>query len=92
MPSTFPFTYGETGLVRARLKDGAIEHLAEPEYHGNPADPENGSLVFEVPGWDILKKSRAAGFSRAEMVYLSSFERGIAALDASGIMVLRCYK
>ncbi|MGH6689355.1 MAG: class I SAM-dependent methyltransferase [Gammaproteobacteria bacterium] len=27
-----------------RAADGAIEHLAPPEYHGNPVDP-NGSLV-----------------------------------------------
>lgn len=37
---------------RASLVDGAIVHHAEPEYHGNPVDP-NGSLVTFDWGYDI---------------------------------------
>jgi SAM-dependent methyltransferase len=38
--------------IRARLRDGQVDHLAEPEYHGNPIDPE-GSLVTVRWGQDI---------------------------------------
>ena len=51
--------------VRARLRDdGSIEHLEEPEYHGDPVDP-NGVLAFYNFGWDLLSEVRAAGFSEA---------------------------
>ena len=41
-----------TSERRARERDGAIEYLAEPEYHGNPID-EAGSLVTIDWGQDI---------------------------------------
>jgi SAM-dependent methyltransferase len=37
---------------RARVRDGEVEYLAEPEYHGNPID-EAGSLVTVHWGQDI---------------------------------------
>jgi SAM-dependent methyltransferase len=40
------------GERRARLVDGTVEHLAEPEYHGNPISDE-GSLVFHHYGYDL---------------------------------------
>lgn len=52
-------------MVRARLRDdGSIEHLEEPEYHGDPVDPK-GVLAFYNFGWDLLDDVRAAGFSQA---------------------------
>jgi SAM-dependent methyltransferase len=65
---TCPFN--ESGVdtdVRAVLEGSEIRHLAEPEYHGNPVDPEGGSLVFQVPGWDLLERARTAGFSNPRM-------------------------
>jgi hypothetical protein len=47
-----------------------------------------GSLVFETPGWDILNRAKAAGFSRAFWKYLQSHTFGIAANDAGGVFVL----
>lgn len=41
-----------TTPVAVRRPDGSIEHLAEPEYHGNPVDPE-GSLVVWHYGYDL---------------------------------------
>lgn len=38
--------------LRARMTDGVVEHLVEPEYHANPVDPE-GSLVTVHWGQDI---------------------------------------
>jgi hypothetical protein len=52
--------------VRARLKDDrSIEHLVEPEYHGNPVDPEGGALAFRYFGWEVLRELSALGFRSA---------------------------
>lgn len=63
---TVPFmeqSYDTT--VRARLKaNGEIEHIEEPEYHGDPMDPD-GVLAFYNFGWDLLDRVREAGFSEA---------------------------
>lgn len=92
MLSTFPFSWNTyESVVKARLVGGSVEYLTDPEYHGNPVDPEGGSLVFTIPGWDILDMCRAAGFRKAEMVFLSSARRGITAADIAGVNVLRAY-
>jgi len=80
-----------TGLVRARLVGDRIEHLTEPEYHGNPMSPE-GSLVFELPGWSVLERCRNTGFSYAAMRFIISTKYGVAANDAGGVFVLTCRK
>jgi 2-polyprenyl-3-methyl-5-hydroxy-6-metoxy-1,4-benzoquinol methylase len=87
--ATFPFgCNSDTTLVRARLVDGKVEHLLPAEFHGNPVDPQGGSLVFQVPGWDVLDRCRRAGFSDAWITYVSSGRAGIAGHDTAGIMVL----
>jgi glycosyltransferase involved in cell wall biosynthesis len=62
-----PFSYDrEAHVVRATLgPDGAPVHLLEPEYHGNPVDPEGGALCYRYFGWDLLAELRALGFRRA---------------------------
>ncbi|TVQ33206.1 MAG: methyltransferase domain-containing protein [Wenzhouxiangella sp.] len=64
---TVPFLdQDQQTLTRARvLEDGQIEHLEEPEYHGDPLDPK-GVLAFYHFGWDLLETLRSAGFSSAE--------------------------
>ena len=86
--ATFPFNYGaEATSQRAVLEDGQVRHLAEPEYHGNPADPAGGSLVFQIPGWDIIGQARAAGFRDARFVFVSSYAKAITATELSGVLV-----
>jgi SAM-dependent methyltransferase len=48
-------------LVRARMKGGVIEHVLEPEYHGDPAGNE-GCLAYYVFGWSLLDELRSIGF------------------------------
>ena len=76
LQATFPFTDATDTLVRARLReDGGIEHLLEPEYHG---DPIGGPvLCFYHFGWDVLDAARRAGFSEARMVAPWSPEQGV---------------
>ena len=88
--ASLPFAYGhEETTIKARLTDGKIDYLTEPEYHGNPMDISGGSLVFQIPGWAILADAREAGFSDACMVFWSSARRGFAG-DATlaGVLLL----
>ncbi len=60
---TVPFdTARDATLVRARLGSAGIEHLVEPEYHGDPAS-DSGCLAFYTFGWDLLDAVGATGFS-----------------------------
>ncbi len=93
MLAIFPFAYmSEETLIKAVLEDGGIRHLTEPEYHGNPVDPEAGSLVFAIPGWDILDVCIREGFSGAEMIFIAAPEEGIVATELAGVFVLRAVK
>jgi SAM-dependent methyltransferase len=50
---TVPYYRGKKTVIRARATDsGGIEHLADPDYHSNPIDPE-GSLVVTEWGDEI---------------------------------------
>lgn len=73
---TMPFALvHETGIVKARLVNGEVVHLTEPEYHGNPFE-EGGALVFEIPGWDVLRRAIKAGFSDAWIQFSWSVRHG----------------
>ena len=74
---TVPFFPERDATVqRARLAHGRIEHLLPPEYHGNPIDPERGSLVYHDFGWDLLPMIREAGFRDAFVGLYWSLEYG----------------
>ncbi|MDP2226571.1 MAG: methyltransferase domain-containing protein, partial [Moraxellaceae bacterium] len=87
--SSFPFDPNRaTTLVKAHLNpEGQIEHLTAPEYHGNPVDPAAGSLVFALPGWDLLNRFRAAGCSDPAMSLVASATHGIASDGQPGCFV-----
>lgn len=63
---TVPFLDAdETSMLRARIdENGVIEHLLEPEYHGDPVCAE-GILAYHSFGWSLLQDVRSAGFTRA---------------------------
>jgi len=63
---TVPFLDAdEHSILRARLgPEGTIEHLVEPEYHGDPVSPD-GVLAFHSFSWDLLAAIRNAGFDSA---------------------------
>jgi SAM-dependent methyltransferase len=84
---TAPFAMGQyESVTKAKLQDGKIIHLTEPEYHGNPVD-ERGSLVFQIPGWDILDRAKAVGFRDAHVKYILSPQHACLSSDAGGIFV-----
>lgn len=67
---TVPFSFNNAEeVVRAVVhEDGTLEHLLEPEYHGNPVDMEGGSLCFRYFGWSVVRHLEEAGFTNAEVL------------------------
>jgi SAM-dependent methyltransferase len=92
--SSFPFNphRRESEIKSSISQTGEIVHHAPPEYHGNPVDPEAGSLVFQYPGWDILEKLRGWGFSDAYYSTIASSHFGIASEQKPGPYVLTAQK
>jgi SAM-dependent methyltransferase len=91
--ATFPFLFQcDKSLVKARLVGGAIEHLVEPEYHGNPMRADEGSLVFELPAWDMVARATNAGFSDAYFSYISSAKYGVVGQGINGVFVFVALK
>jgi SAM-dependent methyltransferase len=89
---TVPFLFDqEESITKAVVREGEIVHLTEPEYHGNPID-DDGSLVFELPGWDIIGRARAAGFAEAHFKYIISSRHACVSEDIGGIFVFCCRK
>jgi hypothetical protein len=91
--SSFSFhASSHASLTRARIKDdGEIKHLMAAEYRSNPLD-EQGSLVFEIPGWNILSRTCAAGFRTATMLWVYSESCGMLAPHHGGHFVLLAEK
>lgn len=71
------------------MRDGKIIYLMEPEVHYNRIDPEAGG--FETPGWNIISRARAAGFSRVQMRFVASEENGYIT-ENTGVFVLCAQK
>jgi hypothetical protein len=70
------FPESDATVQRARHVGGRLEHLLPPEYHGNPIDPEGGSLVYHDFGWDLLPMIREGGFRDAFVGLYWSLEYG----------------
>lgn len=74
-------------LVRARmLADGSIDHIMPPEYHGNPVDPENGSLCFRYFAWDLISDLKSIGFDDVNI--LTYWSRDFAYLGAEQFLFI----
>jgi len=61
---TIPFSeMNYENVIRATVSDyGLINHLLEPEYHGDPVNPDGGILCFTNFGWQLLDQLRTIGF------------------------------
>ncbi len=89
--ATCPLALGQqASIVKARRNadSGEIEFLGEPDYHGDPIRPEQGSVVFQIPGWELLDQLRQAGFMDAGFHLVSSWKHGVLGHDIPGVLVL----
>jgi SAM-dependent methyltransferase len=90
---TVPFNMrGTERTIKARLGPDGLEHLAPPEYHGNPTRPDEGSLVFAIPGWDFVQDLERAGFEDAGMRFVMSGYFGLLTNDVGGVFLFAARK
>lgn len=94
--ATFPFAYNQYNtIIKVRHRPGSTpcvaeeeELLMEPEYHGDPAHPNQGSLVYQIPGWDILDQARSAGLIDPHIHWIAAPSYGVLGRDTPAILVL----
>lgn len=76
--------------IRAVIgKDGKIDHILPPEYHGDPVHTDNGILCFQCFGWEVLDQLKKSGFSNTGTLFTWSLQNGILGED---IMVIHATK
>ena len=89
--ATMPFAYGfYEHLIKARWRgeDKKPELLSEPEWHGDPVKPMQGSLVYQIPGWQLLDQLKAVGFRDAALHAVSSTTYGVLGEEMPIVFVL----
>jgi hypothetical protein len=89
--ATVPLAYGQhESIVKAIWRgDGQEpELLTEPEWHGDPVQSTQGSLVYRIPGWELLDQLRAAGFRRVELHAVSSVRYGVLGAELPYVFVV----
>lgn len=70
----------ETTIRATVNSNGSINHLLEPEYHGDPIN-KKGVLCFQHFGWDIIDLLSDIGFKEVNVVLLWSREYGVLGLE-----------
>lgn len=76
MTAPFVGSYENT-LVRSKVSaDGKIEHILEPEYHGDPIHADKGILCFYHFGWELIKNLTDAQFIDAGISLNWSLQHG----------------
>jgi hypothetical protein len=89
--ATVPLAYGQQEtIVKAIWRgEGKLpELLMEPEWHGDPVYTDRGSLVYRIPGWDLLDQLYDVGFRRAELHALSSERYGVKGAELPYVFVV----
>ena len=88
--ATFPMAFGQQeSIIKAEYQGQRQAALfrGEPEYHGDPIRPTRGSLVYQIPGWEILDLASTIGFSAVVMHLISSWKHGVLGADLPGVLV-----
>lgn len=88
---TLPFAYGqEQSVIKAHHRGHDIPPEVEgvPEIHGNPIEGSTGSLVYQIPGWEMLDQMEAIGFLDPAIHAIHSAGYGVVGADIPEILVL----
>ena len=88
--ATFPMAFGQLeNVIKAEFQGEDKPPLfgGEPEYHGDPIRPTRGSLVYQIPGWEILDLAATLGFAVVGMHLISSWKYGVLGADLPGVLV-----
>jgi SAM-dependent methyltransferase len=93
--ATCPLAFGQRETIVkavANKQTGETVQLTEKELHGDPLRPEQGSLVYRIPAWDVLDELKKAGMLIARIHHISSWKHGALGADIPGILVLEAKK
>ena len=93
--ATCPLAFGQVdGIAKVRHNPhtGEAEHLTEAEFHGDPVRPQAGSLVYRIPGWDVLDHLRDGGFHDAAIHHIASWKHGVLGADLPGVLVIEAVR
>ena len=74
-------------LVPHRPKDLPAS-LTEPEFCGKPVSPEEGSLAYQIPAWDLLDQARDAGLRDPAIHWIAAPSFGVVGNEIPAVMVL----
>lgn len=89
---TVPFVLNQYDHLKKADKDaqGNLTFLEEPEYHGDPLNPENGVLCYRYYGWKLLDQLQELGFQSAEIRDVWSQKNGH--LGSHGLQIIVAYR
>lgn len=76
----------EKNLVRAIIKNGQVEHIYPPEFHGDPLNASEGCLCFYHFGWEVLEELKSVGFASAYA--LTFYSRELAYLGGEQLFIV----
>ena len=88
---TCPMAFGQQQAIVKAIHNpdtGKAELLGDAEVHGDPVRPDTGSLVYRIPGWDVLEQLRAAGFREAVIHHEVAWKHGVLGSDLPGVLVI----
>ncbi|WP_150882823.1 methyltransferase domain-containing protein [Synechococcus sp. RSCCF101] len=93
--ATCPMAFGRQISIVKAVADpatGETQMFGDAELHGDPVRPEWGSLVYRIPGWEILDQLKEAGMAQAKIHHISSWKYGVLGADLPGILVIEAQK
>ena len=93
--STFPLAFGQQESIKKALYNTATGEsvlIGEAEYHGDPVRPQAGSLVYRIPGWEVLDQLQAAGFADVAIHHIVSWKHGVLGSDLPGVLVVEAQR
>ena len=89
--ATFPLAFGQLATIQKARWDSVRSELhleTEPDYHGDPIRPHEGSLVYCIPGWDVLDQARSVGFAASRFHLVAAWKYGVLGGDIPGVLVM----
>lgn len=93
--ATCPMAFGQRdSIIKAvhNRSSGLADLVTEADYHGDPMRPTAGSLVYRIPGWDVLEQLQEAGFLESKIHHMASWKYGVMGSDLPGVLVIEAQR
>ena len=93
--ATCPLAFGQNDSIVKAASDpttGETQYFGIPEVHGDPVRPTQGSLVYRIPGWEVLNQLKRSGMAEARIHHVASWKYGVLGSDIPGVLVIEAQK